>query len=474
MSIDPNIALSVKPIQIANPLEQYMQAQQIQQAQNQSRLADLMYSNQQRDTDQTLKLNDLYKNAVADDGTIDRTKLYAGVASGGLGSRLPAIQKSFMDVDKTQADLNQANAMTQKVKTETTGMSDDQREKKRQRAITDIAGFKTPQEAMASLDAHQQAGDLTPDAATAVRATIPPNPADFPKWQIGMLQRIMSAGDAIKQLSPDANTVAKNATDLKVAAGHDAASRANNQDNIKKDFTINGMNADGSPNLGNQASMVDMLGNYQLNPTVALQRLPAGARSNLIAQVQQKYPGWDETQYDAKKGAAAKFAYGDQGNQMRSFATAGAHLDQLGDLVDQLGNTGSPAYNAAKNKLSTWFGGTAPTNLDAAKDIISQEVTKAIVANGGGEGERAALSKKLNDSRTTGQLKGVISQYRGLMSAQYDNLLAQRRAAGLSDSTLPNYHGASAANSQGWTLYVDASGNKAYVSPDGKSFQEVK
>ena len=29
-------------------------------------------------------------------------------------------------------------------------------------------------------------------------------------------------------------------------------------------------------------------------------------------------------------------------------------------------------------------------------------------------------------------------------------------------------------NSQGWVLHVDAKGNKAYVSPDGKQFQEVK
>lgn len=234
MPIDPNIALSVKPIQLANPLEQYMQVQQIQGAQNQNRLADLMYSNQQRDADQTSRLNELYKGAVGDDGSIDRTKLYGGVASAGLGARLPALQKSFADADKVQADVDESKAKTSKTKVETTGMSDDQREKKRQRAITDIAGFKTPQEALASLDAHQQAGDLTPEAAAAVRATIPANPADFPKWQVGMLQRIMSAGEAMKQLAPDANTVANNttstantaATNARVAA-EGAAGRAN-------------------------------------------------------------------------------------------------------------------------------------------------------------------------------------------------------------------------------------------------------
>ena len=31
-----------------------------------------------------------------------------------------------------------------------------------------------------------------------------------------------------------------------------------------------------------------------------------------------------------------------------------------------------------------------------------------------------------------------------------------------------------ATNSKGWTLQVDAAGNKAYVSPDKKQFEEVK
>ena len=30
-----------------------------------------------------------------------------------------------------------------------------------------------------------------------------------------------------------------------------------------------------------------------------------------------------------------------------------------------------------------------------------------------------------------------------------------------------------AKNAKGWTLHVDASGNRAYVSPDGKQFEEA-
>jgi hypothetical protein len=112
MPLDPNIALSIKPVQIANPLEQYMQVQQIQQAQNQSRLADLMYGEKEREVSEGARLNDIYKGAVASDGTLDRTKLYSGVASAGLGSRLPGLQKNFAEADAKQADIGKIKAET--------------------------------------------------------------------------------------------------------------------------------------------------------------------------------------------------------------------------------------------------------------------------------------------------------------------------------------------------------------------------
>src|SRR5690242_14771657 len=119
MAFDPNIALSIKPVQIANPLEQYMQVQQIQQAQNQSRLADLMYGEKEREVAETARLNGQYKNAIGSDGIVDRAKLFSGVASAGLGSRLPVLQKSFADADKVQADVAKAKSDTNKTDLET-------------------------------------------------------------------------------------------------------------------------------------------------------------------------------------------------------------------------------------------------------------------------------------------------------------------------------------------------------------------
>jgi hypothetical protein len=158
-----------------------------------------------------------------------------------------------------------------------------------------------------------------------------------------------------------------------------------------------------------------------------------------LEMVKQINPNYDFTDVTAKKNAATAFTSGPLGNQMRSFATAGQHLDQLSELVDGLNNRDNNTVNKVGNVVSSWNGGVPVNNFDAAKDIVSKEVMKAIIAGGGGEGERTHLAAQLDNAKSPAQLKGVISQYRNLMGAQYGNLLEQRRAAGLSDTTLPKY-----------------------------------
>jgi hypothetical protein len=108
-------------------------------------------------------------------------------------------------------------------------------------------------------------------------------------------------------------------------------------------------------------------------------------------------------------------------------------------LVDALNNGNMQIVNKIGNAYSSQTGNPAPTNFDAAKDVVSKEVVKAIVAGGGGVAERQELSHLMDNAKSPAQLKGVIQQYRNLMAAQHDALLQQRDAAGLPRSTLPNY-----------------------------------
>lgn len=104
MGIDASIALQYRAPQIDNPLSQLAQFSQIQNAQQQNRLADLAFGEKEREMGESRALNDAYKNALSPDGTLDRAKLTAGAAGAGLGSKLPAIQKGFADQDKAAAD----------------------------------------------------------------------------------------------------------------------------------------------------------------------------------------------------------------------------------------------------------------------------------------------------------------------------------------------------------------------------------
>ena len=96
MALDPNIALGVRPLEIANPLAQYGQIAQIQNARNQNQLAQLQMQNAQREQESVNALNRAYADAYnPQTGEIDANKLRGSLSSGGFGSKLPELEKSL-------------------------------------------------------------------------------------------------------------------------------------------------------------------------------------------------------------------------------------------------------------------------------------------------------------------------------------------------------------------------------------------
>ncbi len=190
---------------------------------------------------------------------------------------------------------------------------------------------------------------------------------------------------------------------------------------------------------GGMQSLVDAVGNYQMDPQMAMSRMPFGARQQFTTELLKQYPTYDATTYKAKAQGANTFGAGSHGDMLRASSTAAQHLDQLGGLIDAMGNGNVPMVNQLANQWAAQTGDPAPGNFDAAKSVVSKEVMKAIVAGGGGEGERNAFDASMANVKSPQQLKGVVTTYRGLMGAQRDNLLAQRHALGLPDSTMPTY-----------------------------------
>lgn len=231
---------------------------------------------------------------------------------------------------------------------------------------------------------------------------------------------------APQQIGVSPDTVANNAT-----------SRANNAANIGKDLAVAGLNPDGGVNA-NQEAMAQLIaaGKAPAPSGMAAARPGVGA---LMARVSQINPDYDATTYNAKNAAAKGFTSGQQGNALRSISTASEHLSQLDKLGDALENGQYPLVNSIGNAYGIQTGQAPAQVFNAVKGVVAQEVVKAIVAGGGSAGERDEAAKAFSNASSPAQLKQTIQAYRTVMQAQKSNLLDQRRAAGLSDATLPAY-----------------------------------
>lgn len=247
----------------------------------------------------------------------------------------------------------------------------------------------------------------------------------------------------------DKNTLTNGQSFAKTMTPGEAASNslgwANNRQAGQRLNLEFGLGPDGQQNIDTTARAI---ANGQLPPPSGM-ALTNPRNQQILTRVMQINPNYDYTDITAKKKAASDFTSGPQGNQLRSFAVAGQHLAQLGDLVDAMGNGKINVVTRLANAYQSQTGTAAPTNFDAAKDVVSKEVVKAIVGAGGGVSEREELTKSMSNVRSPAQLKGVIDQYKTLMNAQQEALMQQRRAAGLSDSTLPNYNAPASIPSAG-------------------------
>jgi hypothetical protein len=118
-TLDTNIALGVRPMQIENPLAQYSQIAQIQNARNQNALAKFQLGAADREEKATNALNLAYQQAYdVNTGEIDLNKLRGSLSAGGYGSKLPAIEKSLAEMgkEKVLAQKAQADLLDAKLK----------------------------------------------------------------------------------------------------------------------------------------------------------------------------------------------------------------------------------------------------------------------------------------------------------------------------------------------------------------------
>lgn len=168
--------------------------------------------------------------------------------------------------------------------------------------------------------------------------------------------------------------------------------------------------------------LIKGIANYDIDARTALARLPAAARANILSDVAQYRPDWNQQNYPASQAALTKFTSGKESAGIRSFNVGLEHLDQLHELGTALNNGNLQLKNEILNKIQTWTGGAAPTNFNALKAIVGAEIVKAIVGAGGTGEERAAAAQAVSGANSPDQLSGVISTYKKAMGAQLGGL----------------------------------------------------
>jgi hypothetical protein len=103
MPINPNIALSVRGIELQNPLDQYSKVTAIRNAQQQNQLAQMQMQQSERDLASTNALNQAYAKAYnTTTGEVDLNALRGSLATGGYGSKIPGIEKSLLELQSAR------------------------------------------------------------------------------------------------------------------------------------------------------------------------------------------------------------------------------------------------------------------------------------------------------------------------------------------------------------------------------------
>lgn len=150
---------------------------------------------------------------------------------------------------------------------------------------------------------------------------------------------------------------------------------------------------------------------------------PLGRR--IVARALEMNPNLDMATYPTRLKARESFV-GKNGDLVRSIGVANDHLDTFMEYAAALKNGSNPILiNRLSTRLKEEFGHSAPTNLDAVKQVLEKEVVKAIVAGGGGVGEREEVGKTFGRQKSLEQLSGAVGAYRKLFGGQLAGLKRQ-------------------------------------------------
>ncbi|HEX8838241.1 MAG TPA: hypothetical protein VF748_14965 [Candidatus Acidoferrum sp.] len=182
----------------------------------------------------------------------------------------------------------------------------------------------------------------------------------------------------------------------------------------------------GKPSADDLEAVSDAIAHYRINPSTALARLNAQARSEILKRVQEINPKWTQSDWKTSYDGITRFTTGRQGDSVRFLSVADNHLKVLEDLTKKLANPSDlRAVRAVVNWAQKQEGGEAVTNFETARHFVASEVTKAVIGGPGGLGDRIAAQAPIDPNASVPQIMGSVGTYRQLITGQLKGLKSQ-------------------------------------------------
>lgn len=165
------------------------------------------------------------------------------------------------------------------------------------------------------------------------------------------------------------------------------------------------------------AATIKGIADYKMNPAM-LFSLRGNRRENAMGDVMMYDPTYDQRRYAQTNRAISGWAQSPEGRSTRALSVVIEHLGTADHLGRALQNGDVQAINALKNTIKEQFGYAAPATFDFAKQIVADEIAKAVIGGQNAEGDRQALQQRLSRASSPEQLSEIIHTAKELMSGQ--------------------------------------------------------
>jgi hypothetical protein len=197
MAIDPNIALGVRQIELANPLAQYGQIAAIQNAQNQNKLAQFQLGAAERADLAQNALSEAYRKSLSPEtGAIDSQALIRNLAASNAAHLIPDVQTKLLATEKERGLIKK------------TGIETEEKEFKLKNdklnfAWNAVGSASTPQDAIRKITEGVKNGvfDMK-GASTDIQQLQNMTPEQYQQYRVQKVMGILDAKDKLGFMLP--------------------------------------------------------------------------------------------------------------------------------------------------------------------------------------------------------------------------------------------------------------------------------